>query len=630
MALRDGLGIFRRHASMLGKSAQTHVVLGNCRHLSGAKAGSVISRVWDGTSPQLLSKDAVTLPSKVADSYGRWRMFPRAFLVQVPCGAINAWSMWQAPLSTNLGVLAPSAADWSLGAVAATFPWLGVGWGFSMAFLGPWIDRAGPRYATMAGGILIGGGHLLSALGCYTQCVPLVWLGWGFLGGIGMGLSYTAPIGALLRWYPDRKGLATGLAVGPYALGGLFAAPLIETLRGHFFKAPTYAGAASDVEMKFEAGKQLVKFKGEWCEAVFASAADIAKAPADAAAQLAEGLYLVGTGDSGCLLTLATLGSTWMTMMILGGWFMYIPPASWAPVGWTPPVTATSGMVASGSVTASAALRTPQFWLMWLTLAGNASAGVLVIPAAKVMMVDIFSSLYPSVVTVGFSTAFVSAIALGNCGGRIGWAGLSDYIGCKNAMFVCSLSLPACMLAPHLVHLAVDGSWGTVPLYLFYGTTLLLVSWYGGSLALVPAYATHVFGPKEFASIYGRLMTGWSAMAIVSPTMLNALREHSTRQGVDSLVAVAPPEAFERAFQAPVSELSNLVDAKVVTLARLMEIVPPGTLDPAPFIYDSTFYTISGALAMAVVTNSLITKVNPRHFIVEAEEKPTEGNSDSK
>jgi hypothetical protein len=262
-------------------------------------------------------------------------------------------------------------------------------------------------------------------------------------------------------------------------------------------------------------------------------------------------------------------------------------------------------------------MRTPQFWLLWLTVAGNASAGVLVIPAAKVMMGDIFASVYPSIVTTGFSTAFVSALAIGNCGGRIGWPALSDHVGRQAAMFACSLALPACMLCPQLIQLAVDGGLGAAPLYMFCGTSVLIVSWYGGSLALLPAYTAHVFGPREFAAIYGRLMTGWSAVAVASPSLLNCLRGRSSREAIDSLAAITPAEDFERAFQAPITELPALVDAKVVTIARLMEIAPSGTIDPSPFIYNSTFYAVSGVIAMAAVSNALIRTVDERHFIGE-------------
>jgi len=277
------------------------------------------------------------------------------------------------------------------------------------------------------------------------------------------------------------------------------------------------------------------------------------------------------------------------------------------------------------------ALRTPQFYLLWLTLAGNASAGVCVIASAKIMMGDLFSAMHPSLVTAGFTTAFVSALSVANATGRVGWSAVSDYIGRKNTMVVCSLALPACLVIPQITQLAVGGSMGMVPLYLFYGTTFAIVTWYGGVLALIPSYTADLFGPKQAGVIYGRLMTGWAVSAIVSPNVLTMLRGHSTRQAIESLAAITPPATFEKSFKAPISELPALVEAKTVTIARLMEIAPPGTLDPTPFLYDTTFYTISGVLAAAAVSNALIRKVDPKYMMIEAPaeaEPPTDAEKD--
>lgn len=589
-----------------------------------------------GTSPEVLSKARIVLSKEQADGFNRWSIFPRVFMVQIPTGAIYAWSMWSVPLTKSLGVLAPSALDWGLGAVGTSFSCLAIGFGVTVGALGPWMERAGPRFASVLGGSLFGGGHLLAALGCYTQTLPLVWMGWGVMGGLGWGLGYIAPISTVMKWFPDKKGLATGLSVGAFASGGLFATPMIEELRKCFFRAPTFAGALGDVEVKTEAGKQFVSFQGSWCEAVFAQAADIAKAgmPADLAATLSEGYYLVGTGDTGCALALASLGCLYGSAMVLGGWTMRTPPEGWTPKGWTPP--AASAAVSTGSVAASTAMRTPQFYLLWLTLAGSCSAGVCVISAAKLMMGDIFASVNPEIVTAGFTTAFVGALSVANAGGRLGWAAVSDYLGRKNTMFVCSAALPACMMIPQITQLAVTGTMGATPLYLFCGTTFAIVTWYGGVLALIPSYVSDVFGPKQAPVIYGRLMTGWSVTAVGSPILLAALRGRSNQQAIEALAASTPPEAFQATFKAPIGDLSSLVDAKTVTIARLMEVVPPGTVDPTPFLYDSTFYSVSGLLAMAAVSNALIKKVDPKYYIqepakvTEEPEKEEDGTKEEK
>ena len=187
------------------------------------------------------------------------------------------------------------------------------------------------------------------------------------------------------------------------------------------------------------------------------------------------------------------------------------------------------------------------------------------------MMSEIFTTVNPEIVTAGFTTGFVSALSLANAGGRLGWATVSDYLGRKNTMYVCSLALPACIAVPQITSLAVSGDApgdGSMPLFVFYGTTFAIVSWYGGVLALLPSYCADVFGPKDTPVIYGRVMSSWSVTAIGTPSLLTYLHGSATRQAIDSLVPTIPPDRFEQAFGAPVSELDALVSAKTLTIAR--------------------------------------------------------------
>jgi hypothetical protein len=163
---------------------------------------------------------------------------------------------------------------------------------------------------------------------------------------------------------------------------------------------------------------------------------------------------------------------------------------------------------------------------------------------------------------------------------------------------------------------------GTVPLQIFYGTTFAIITWYGGVLALVPSYTADLFGPKYAGVIYGRLMTGWSVTAIGTPSLLASLRGGSAQKAIEDLASKVPPDVFEQHFHAPTSELSSLVATKTVTIARLMEVAPVGTVDPSPFLYDSTFYTMGGVLAVAAVSNALIRKVDPKVFEQEEPEEP--------
>lgn len=638
MALRLGARNFAKQLplkrALLSQSLPTAVrTLASKTDANDAAGRGAISKILDGTFPSALSKASCTMTADKVTPMTRWSMFPRVFLIQIPVGAIYAWSMWQGPLCQGLGVVGPAVLDWSLGSVGFTFSCLAMGFGFSVGVLGPWIDRAGPRYASLVGGMLFGSGYLLSALGSHLHVLPMIWLGWGIFGGLGWGLGYMAPIVTLMKWFPDRKGTATGLSIGAFASGSFFVAPAIDALRGVFFQPPVYAGTEGAVQSKTENGVQFVHYQGEWEEAVFATSADLAKMPGDFPSQLAEGFYLVGTGNDGLTMTLATLGVVYTASMALGSMLVKEAPPGYIPEGWTPSAQTSShsAVVKTGNVSISTAMRTPQFYLMWIMLACNASAGVCVISSAKTMMGEIFASLHPTVVTAGFTTGFVSALSIANATGRAGWAAVSDDLGRKNTYFICCLAGPACLVIPKITEMAVAGTMGTVPLYAFYGTTFAIVTWYGGVLAMVPSYVADTFGTKQSGPIYGRIMTNWTFAAICTPSLLSYLKGHSTKQAIDSLVVTISPEAFQQAFKAPVSELQMLVDAKTINITRLMELAPPGTLDPSPFLYDTTFYAMGGILSLAAVSNALIRHMDPKYFMEEeVETTPMGAEKESK
>lgn len=579
--------------------------------------------MWAGTFPRILSKEAIVMKAEDIKPSTRWSVFPPLALIQLPLGSIYAWSMWQAPLTTQFGVVTSAALDWSLGSTAVTFSCLATGYAVGTGLLGPWVERAGPRYVSLVSGIMFGSGHLLSALGCYLHSLPLVWSGWGLMCGCGWGMGFIAPISTLLRWFPDKKGLATGACIGVFGGGALFAAPLTAKLQSLFFKPPVYVGSVDKVSMKTDAAVQYVQYQGAWHEAVVATAGDLAKLPGDWPSKLLEGVYLVGTGDNGNLMAFATLGVAYTCSQAIGAFMLRAPPPGWTPPGWTPPVSAAAsgGSALIDGVSAKVSLKTPQFYLLWLMVACNCSAGVAVIANAKLMMAEIMSAAYPTMVTAASCTAYVGALSVANAGGRLGWAAVSDFLGRRSTYFICSLSIPACILIPQLSAMAAAGSAGAMPLYLFYGTTFMMVTWYGGVLAMIPAYSADLFGQKEVGVIYGRMVTAWAFSAIVSPSLLTALRGRSVQQAIDDLVAITPPETFEKAFGAPTSDLASLVASNTVNIARLMDIAPQGTVDPTPFLYDSTFYTLGGILSVAAVGNALIRKVDQKYLDLTAKEE---------
>jgi len=517
--------------------------------------------------------------------------------------------MWQSKMMLSLGVLAPSASDWGFAALGVTWSIFGIAYLVSCVACGLWIDRAGPRYSAFGAGVIYGSSHLVAAFGCYIHSLPLVWFGYGVIGATGCALGYVSPMIMLQKWFPDKKGLAAGVACSFYVVGGMATPILIDFLQRYFFKAPTYAGPASCVETKLEAGKRLVNFEGEWHEAVLATATNLAKV---GQSHLQEGFYLVGTGDTGAMMALASLGSLWACLNFIGSWQARLPPEGWTPVGWSAQAGAATLSVGNGSVTVQEAMRTPQFYQLLVISGFSLAPGLFFMSSGHMIMSDIYGTLYPSIVTPTFLAVFVSNLNAIQVVGRLGIGVIADKMGFKTAYFLCCLSMPLCLLLPQLPQFVETT--GVLPLYVFYASSGLILSCYGGTTALNAGYTADVFGPKYAGGIYSRVTAAWGVSALAAQSVVAALVTRSTNQSINALVAAVPPSAFEDAFKAPISSLPELIDSKDVTIARLMDIAPPGTVDPSVLLYDTTFYSLSSAVAVAALSNALLRKVDERHF----------------
>lgn len=608
----------------------------------GAAAGSksVLAKIWEGTYPRVLSKAHTTLEDSDVTPMTRWSVLMKGLLVQIPGGAIYTWSMWQGALATSAGVVAASAADWTFSELAVTFPFLAVGYGAAFGPMSGWIERAGPRYASVVGAVLYGIGHAVAAVGAYFHYLPFVWVGWGLLGGFGSGLGFSSPQSTLMKWFPDKKGLATGISIGAYASGSIFMAPIIDRLLTSFFRAPTFAGAADAVELKTENGIQFVKYQGSWEQAVCATSADLAKLPGEHASNLLEGFYLVGTGSSGVMASLAAVGAGYTVCMLWGAVMLRAPPANYMPEGFSPDavkdtpaathLSAGSGIVATGNVPTEKALKTPQFWLLWFALSCSCTAGAAVLSNSKFILVDVFSLLYPNIVTGAFTGGFIGFLGIANAGGRVGWATLSDWAGRKNALMLCCLSMPVCLTIPQLAPLAIAGKGGVAPLVAFCGCSFFIVTSYGGVLALMPSYSNDLFGSKNAGEIYGWAMTGWTTSAMVGPSLIAYCRETSYSKAVQGLVATIPPSTFEQTFKAPMEKLPELISANTVTIPRLLEIAPAGTMDPTPYLYDSTFYSLAVIITAAALSNAAIRRVDPSLYLPEVDLEELASEADPK
>ncbi|EGD82660.1 MFS permease [Salpingoeca rosetta] len=575
--------------------------------VSRRKASSIAAKVQ-----HFLSKENTIAPP----NYNRFWNVPFSFMVQVSVGSVYAWSVFNSPLTRDLGVVASAADDWTLSQVLPIFSMCAFTLGLTTAFLGPWAERKGPRMVATAAGLAWGGGLMLTGLGTMLHELPLLYLGYGVFGGIGWGLGYISPVSTLMRWFPDRRGLATGLALTAFGGGAMLATPVNEALFSAFYEMPTYLGAVDSVDLVTENGRRFADVSGQLQEVVIASATDLSKAGISGDA----GVYAVGTGSTGAAKTFFALGASYLTLMLAGAMGQRVPPEGWKPEGFVEPKTENK-MMTSGNVHYTTALKTPQFYLLWLAVAGNAVAGVTVMSCAKNIMTDVFGSALPHIVTGTFAAGYVAALSGINMVGRLGWAAASDYLGRKNTYFLFGLGIPVMAGLPSLTNYLIENP-ATTPLYIFAAGTALTMSFYGGIFSVLPAYLADIFGQKHVGAIHGRQLTAWSAAALGGPLLLSTLRDSSYKAAVDDLAGKCDPALFQTKFGAPMSSLSELVDAKTVTIGSLMEIAPAGTLDPTPSLYNTALYSMAGLLTCAVLCNAMIRPVDPKYMLKENKAPP--------
>eukprot|EP00041_Stephanoeca_diplocostata_P023138 m.562694 g.562694 ORF g.562694 m.562694 type:complete len:697 (+) comp22224_c0_seq5:226-2316(+) len=569
----------------------------------------------DGTWPRFLSKAAIMAP---LEGFNRWLAVPSSFLVQLSIGSVYAFSMWNAPLTHNVGVVAASSHDWTLTEVLPVFSTSAIALGFTTFFLGPWAERAGPRFSAVGAAISYSSAFLLSAVAVQTHSIGLLHLSYGVLGGIGWGLGYISPVSTLMRWFPDRRGLATGLGLTAFGAGAMLAAPVIQNLCDLYFVAPEFLGPIANVAVTTDpsTGAMLADTgNGAMKEVVVATAADVARCPGN----LSEGVYVAGTGSSGAASAFTTMGCVYGASMLMGAAGNRVPHPDWKPDGWVPPADKDDtgkddGMISKHSVDYATALKTPQFYFMWIALMGNAVAGMTVLSSAKTMMGDVFAAGLPLVVTGAFTTKYVSSLSAANSVGRLGWSAFSDYLGRKNTYFLFGCGLPVAATIPFITESFAENP-SMIALYGVYFGTLAMVSFYGGLFATLPAYLADIFGSHNAGAIHGRVLTAWSGAALVGPNMLGFLRNSSYNNAVADLVQNISPEKFETTFGAPLTDLDKLVQAKTVTIPRLMELMPASVADPTPLLYNSTMFGICGMLSVALLANHLIKPVHPKYWM---------------
>ena len=558
----------------------------------------------------LLSKERIIAPS----DYNRWRVPLASIAIHLCIGSVYAWSIYNPPLTRIQGVVASSAGDWSLSAVVWVFTVAIVSLGLAAAFAGKWLEEAGPRKVGVVAAFCWGGGYLVGALGILTHQLWLLYLGYGVIGGCGLGMGYVSPVSTLIRWFPDRRGMATGMAIMGFGGGAMIGTPMKEFFIRMFYQAPDYLGTASEVSLVTEAGRRFAEVSGVLREVVVIGAAEVREMTVPGP----EGVYLVNTGATGVAETFLVIGLIYLAVMLIAAFSYRIPAEGWKPEGWTEPNEEKRGsLISTHNVHLDEALKTRQFYQLWVVLCFNVTAGIGVLGVARTMITEIFGSSLPHIVDTAFAATYVVMISAFNMVGRFIWASASDYIGRRNTYWIFFLLGIVLYLSIPFSAQQVSASPSIVWLVYFYAATMIIFTMYGGGFATIPAYLADIFGTKYVGGIHGRLLTAWSTAGVLGPLAITSLRQNSLTNAINDLVSRIDPVDFQSQFGAGVDQLETLVASNTVNIARLMEIAPPGTTDPTSSLYNSTMLLMAALLAIALVSNALMKPVDPKHHLVE-------------
>jgi len=354
-----------------------------------------------------------------APGFSRWMVPPAALCIHLCIGQAYAFSVFNLPMTKLLGITQSTPDDWKLTELGWIFSIAIFFLGASAAVLGRWVEEGGPRRAMFTSALCFGGGFLVSAVGVRLHELWIIYLGYGVLGGIGLGLGYISPVSTLIKWFPDRPGMATGMAIMGFGGAAFIASPLSVWLMA-MFSTPTHIGVAE---------------------------------------------------------AFVVLGIVYTLFMLVGAVIVRIPAPGWTPAGYVAPAQPKK-LVTDKHVYVYQALKTPQFWLIWWVLCLNVTAGIGVIGQASAMSQEMF----PGQVTAIAAAGFVGLMSLFNMVGRFFWASTSDIIGRKNTYF-CFFAIGAVLyaLVPHtgtigsvtafvlcfLVIISMyGGGFATVPAYL--------------------------------------------------------------------------------------------------------------------------------------------------------------------
>lgn len=497
-----------------------------------------MSAVLDGASAQGAGSPGFLAKERTiaAPGFNRWLVPPAALAIHLCIGMAYGFSVFWLPLSKALGIkeaikcgpdvgffhqLFVTTCDWPISTLGWMYTLFFVFLGLAAAIWGGWLEHVGPRKVGVLAAFCWGGGMLFSALGVYLHQFWMMILGSGIIGGIGLGLGYISPVSTLIKWFPDRRGMATGMAIMGFGGGAMIGSPLAAELM-KFFATPTSVGV--------------------WQ-------------------------------------TFVVMGCLYIAAMLLGAFGYRIPASGWKPAGWTPPVSAmTNAMITHGHVHVNKVWGIPQFWLVWMVLTMNVSAGIGVIGMASPMLQEVFGGSLIGVplkfgeldkmqltAIAGVAAGFAALLSLFNIVGRFFWASLSDKLGRK-------LTYTVFFLLGGLLYFSIPASAAAGSRLLFVSACCIILSMYGGAFATVPAYLADLFGTQMVGAIHGRLLTAWSTAGIIGPVVVNYMREYQLGLGL-----------------------------------------------PRSQVYNQTMYILVGMLVVGLICNLLVRPVADKHFMTDAE-----------
>ena len=433
----------------------------------------------------------------VADvGFNRWLVPPAALAIHLCIGMAYGFSVFWLPLSKAVGIkdslvcgpevhffqeLFITSCDWKISTLGWMYTLFFVFLGSSAALWGGWLEHVGPRKAAVISAFCWCGGMLLSALGIYLHQFWIMLLGSGVIGGIGLGLGYISPVSTLIKWFPDRRGMATGMAIMGFGGGAMIGSPLATALM-KYFSTPNNVGVMQ---------------------------------------------------------TFVVMACIYFVFMMSGALSYRIPAGDWKPKGWLPSISKeNNGMITPHHVHVKNVFKIKQFWLLWGALCMNVSAGIGIIGMSSPMLQEVFGGQLIGVEKiyseldksqlVGIATiaaGFTALLSLFNIGGRFFWASLSDFFGRKTT-FVIFFVLGG------LLYISIPSSANAGNKLFFVAAFCIILSMYGGGFSTVPAYLADLFGTQMVGAIHGRLLTAWATAGILGPVIVNYMRDYQLSLGL--------------------------------------------------------------------------------------------------